>query len=87
MAVIEDELPDLVLLDYMMPIMNGQQFCHAKSQIPRLSHIPVVMMSASGNLVKVMDACETQGYMSKPMDLHIVVKMVNHFLDSNELPA
>lgn len=76
----DHELPDLVLLDFMMPIMNGQEFCRAKAQIPRLANIPVVMMTASGNLMNVMDEVETEGYMSKPMDLLTVVKMVKHFL-------
>ena len=80
MAVADYELPDLVLLDYMMPVMNGRDFCLAKSKIPRLAHIPVVMMTASGNLIKVMDNCDSEGYMSKPMDLNTVVKMVKHFL-------
>ena len=84
MAVADHELPDLVLLDYMMPVMNGRDFCQAKSKIPRLAHIPVVMMTASGNLIKVMDNCDSEGYMSKPMDLNTVVKMVKHFLYPND---
>ena len=79
-ATPDQELPDLVLLDYMMPLMNGQDFCQAKSLDPRLASIPVVMMTAGGNLVNVMDLCPTEGYMSKPMDLDTVVKMVKHFL-------
>lgn len=81
------ELPDLILLDFMMPIMNGQEFCIEKSKIPRLAHIPVVMMTAGGNLVNVMDKIdqEADGYMSKPMDDETMVKMVKYFLDS--MPA
>lgn len=77
------DLPDLILLDYMMPIMNGQEFCKEKAQTERLVHIPVVMMTASGNLVNVMDKIDSNahGYISKPMDDMTIVNMVRHFLE------
>ena len=79
----DQDLPDLILLDFMMPIMNGQEFCKEKAKLPRLSHIPVVMMTASGNLVNVMDKIDSSanGYMSKPMDDETIVNMVTHFID------
>jgi DNA-binding response OmpR family regulator len=79
-ALTEDDLPDLVLLDFMMPVMNGQDFCEKKAKIARLSQIPVVMMTASGNLVNVMERIHTGGYISKPMDIETVVKMVKEAL-------
>lgn len=85
-ATNDTELPDLILLDYMMPIMNGQEFYREKMKIERLAKIPVVVMTAGGNLVNVMDKIEsaTMGYMSKPMDDETIIKMVSHFL--NQLP-
>lgn len=80
----DSELPDLVLLDYMMPVMNGKDFFLQKKSDPRISDIPVVMMTANGNLVNVMENVETTGYMSKPMDYETVVKMVKHFLDHHD---
>jgi len=77
------DLPDLILLDFMMPIMNGQEFCKEKAKTERLAHIPVVMMTAGGNLVNVMDKIDSNAdaYMSKPMDDSTIVNMVRHFLD------
>jgi DNA-binding response OmpR family regulator len=82
-AMRDEDLPDLILLDYQMPIMNGQEFCHEKARTPRFANIPVVMMTAGGNLVNVMDKLQAgaDGYMSKPMDDETIVKMVRHFLD------
>lgn len=82
-ATPDTDLPDLILLDFMMPIMNGQEFCKEKAKIERLAHIPVVMMTASGNLVNVMDKIDSNanGYMSKPMDDTTIVNMVRHFLN------
>lgn len=81
----DPELPDLVLLDYMMPVMNGADFHHGLKEDPRLANIPVVMMTANGNLVSVMEKVEEAGaFMSKPMDYDTVVKMVKHFLGPEE---
>jgi DNA-binding response OmpR family regulator len=85
-ATPDQDLPDLILLDFMMPIMNGQEFCKEKAKLTRLAHIPVVMMTAGGNLVNVMDKIDSNanGYMSKPMDDTTIVNMVRHFL--NHMP-
>lgn len=84
-SVPDSELPDLVLLDYMMPVMNGKEFFLQKEMNPRLADIPVVMMTANGNLTNVMEHVESAGgYMSKPMDYETVVKMVKHFLDGDD---
>lgn len=76
------ELPDLVLLDYMMPVMNGADFHQGLRLDPRLAEIPVVMMTANGNLINVMEKVESAGaFMAKPVDYDTVVKMVKHFLE------
>ena len=82
-ATIDIELPDLILLDFMMPIMNGQEFCREKSKIKRLSHIPVVMMTAGGNLVNVMDKIDqnAEAYMSKPLDDYTIISLVQQILE------
>lgn len=86
-SVPESELPDLVLLDFMMPVMNGQEFFRRKASFPRIAKIPVVMMTANGNLVNVMDQMEAAGgFMAKPMDYETVVKMVRHFLPDETAP-
>lgn len=39
--------PDVILLDLLMPVMNGWQFCQEKQRDPALARIPVVAMSAA----------------------------------------
>lgn len=41
------ELPDVILLDLLMPVMNGWQFCEERKRDPRLVAIPVIAMSAA----------------------------------------
>jgi CheY-like chemotaxis protein len=40
-------VPRLILLDLLMPVMNGWQFCSAKQADPTLAHIPVIALSAA----------------------------------------
>ncbi len=82
LATSDEKLPDLILLDYMMPVMSGDAFCNMMAQHPRLASIPVVMMTAGGNLIKLMDTVDQSavGYLSKPMDIHSVLSMIEHFL-------
>jgi two-component system chemotaxis response regulator CheY len=43
------ELPGAILLDLMMPVMDGIDFCKTKHEDPRISNIPVLLMTAAGN--------------------------------------
>ncbi len=82
--IVDSELPDLILLDFMMPVMNGQEFCKEKAKNSRLAPIPVVMMTAGGNLISLMDKVDqgANGYMSKPMDEDTIINTVKYFLYS-----
>jgi CheY-like chemotaxis protein len=43
-----DELPDMILLDMMMPVMDGWGFLHNRRPDPRLAAIPVILMTGLG---------------------------------------
>lgn len=60
--------PSVILLDYQMPVMNGQQFLAARHRIPRLRDTPVVVLSAWTRewAGARLDAIEV---LSKPVDL------------------
>jgi DNA-binding response OmpR family regulator len=57
--------PDVVLLDLMMPGMNGWEFCAQRKGDPELASIPVIVLSALGR-VQGIDAA---GYLQKPFEL------------------
>jgi CheY-like chemotaxis protein len=56
--------PDLVLLDLMMPVMNGWEFLHEKSRDDDLSRVPVVVVTANPDPV---EADNVKAVMQKPV--------------------
>lgn len=46
LEIVKQDSPDIVLLDVMMPGMDGYEVCHTIKSDPETSHIPVVMVSA-----------------------------------------
>lgn len=57
--------PCLVLLDLMMPVMNGEDFLRRVRQNPALDVIPVIIVTASGR----MPLPGTQGILKKPFEI------------------
>lgn len=59
--------PDLILLDLLMPVMNGWQFIKAQKRDPRLLYIPVVVISAEDSGKRKAAALGADGYLPKPI--------------------
>jgi CheY-like chemotaxis protein len=59
--------PDLVLLDLMMPVMNGWEFLHEKSRDDDLNAVPVLVVSANPPAGVLED--NVRGVMRKPVQL------------------
>jgi len=57
----------VILLDLMMPVMNGWQFREIQSRDPRLSEIPVVVVTAAGAREQIAPI-EADAWLSKPVD-------------------
>jgi CheY-like chemotaxis protein len=61
--------PDLILLDLMMPVMDGGAFLAECQQSPALATIPVVIFSAYGAPSAVAAPGQVVGYLKKPLRL------------------
>lgn len=59
------ESPDLIILDLMMPRMNGREFLKRRSNNPAISTIPVIAVSAGHMIYKIEHA---DAFLSKPLD-------------------
>jgi CheY-like chemotaxis protein len=62
-----DHKPCVILLDLMMPVMNGWQFREAQQQDPGLASIPVVVITAAGPRQEI-PPISADGWLSKPVD-------------------
>jgi len=75
--------PDLILLDFVMPKMNGYQVCRALGESAELKDVPVVLMSAKGDqvgerFVKVMGIVD---YITKPFSPEAITAVVQHTIE------
>ena len=66
-ALREDSRTCVILLDLMMPVMNGWQFRSAQTNDPELSKIPVVVVTAAGARDQI-PAIDADAWLSKPVD-------------------
>jgi CheY-like chemotaxis protein len=60
---------NLILLDLMMPVMNGWDFRRKQKAIPAVAGIPVVLMSAGARLTAATGELDAVGYVSKPVEV------------------
>lgn len=77
---VREKRPDLILLDFVMPRMNGYQFCRELTADAKLRDIPVILMSAKGDqvgerFVKVMGIVD---YITKPFSPEAITAVVQH---------
>ena len=69
--------PCVILLDLMMPVMDGWQFRREQVQDQALAGIPVIVVSAAGrDRISEIDASD---YLSKPVDLEQLLERVTRY--------
>jgi CheY-like chemotaxis protein len=69
-------LPNLVLLDATMPVMNGWEFLAARSNEPELAAIPVIMLSAAATGAEQRAAQFKVQLVRKPIDIEQLLAIV-----------
>ena len=65
--------PSVILLDLMLPIMDGWEFRRLQKLDAEIASIPVVIMSAVGKAISGIDA---HGYVEKPIDLGVLLQVL-----------
>lgn len=71
--------PDLILLDLMLPVMDGWQFLNEQRARPALAQIPVVLLSGERDLEVHARELAVAGYIQKPPDLEGLLAAVRRF--------
>ena len=88
-AACRQHLPELVLLDIMLPGMDGLEILHRLREDPATKHVPVMMLSAKGtefDKVSGLDA-GADDYLAKPFGMMELVSRVNALLRRAASPA
>ena len=77
LAMIRDDgvKPSLVLLDLMMPVMDGYQFLQNQAEDPWLAEVPVVLVTAQRPARKLAFSA-VRGVIEKPLDLRSLLSVV-----------
>lgn len=73
-------LPSLVLLDLLMPGMNGWQLCEVMHADPVLAEIPIVALTATASMdPESLHLADVADWIAKPFDLEQVLEVIRPF--------
>ncbi len=73
---LRERKPDLILLDLMMPVMNGWQFREKQRADEQFAAIPVLVISADASAGQEAAALGAKGFMQKPIELEVLLASV-----------
>lgn len=75
--------PKLILLDLMMPVMDGWQFLDERQKKPSVAAVPVVVLSANGSFTGGGDST---GFMRKPVGVKPLLALIASYCTSSPPP-
>lgn len=75
--------PDLILLDLMLPLMDGYKVCKMLKMDRRYKDIPVIMLTAKAGSVDEVEGYQSgaDAYIKKPFDLEALSSVVEEMLE------
>lgn len=83
LSVLDLHTPDLIILDVMMPGMDGIELCRVMRERPDTATLPILILSARGDAKSVMNGMDAGAtdYLPKPILHHDLVAKVRRMLD------
>lgn len=78
--------PDLILLDIMMPELNGLQLCKMVRSDPKMNNIPIIFLTARGEVEDRIEGLESGGddYVAKPFNTKELLLRVGKILNRSQ---
>ena len=73
--------PDIILLDIMMPILDGWGFWQATRSLDTLSQVPIVIVSADSSMPDKATEAEVPAYLHKPFDVEDLLLTIQKLLE------
>lgn len=79
-------IPDIVVSDIMMPIMNGITMCKMLKEDVRTSHIPIILLTAKDSLQDKEEGYQVgaDSYLTKPFSATLLHSRINNLLESRK---
>ncbi|WP_169306824.1 response regulator transcription factor [Pedobacter polaris] len=74
--LLDSQLPDLIVMDVMLPDGNGMDECRELKESSSLKHIPLLLMSAHAQSHLVISECPADGFIAKPFDIYDFIDRV-----------
>jgi two-component system cell cycle response regulator DivK len=77
-------IPDLIILDVYLPMMNGDEVTKILKKNDELKHIPVILITANAMaLDERVKECGADGYLTKPFEPEELIGIVKKFLGNS----
>jgi len=78
------DIPDLLILDMVMPVLNGIQVLRTMQETHKLAHVPVIACTAVGDNSVVTEILKygVKDYIKKPIQPDAVIKRIRAVMDS-----
>jgi CheY-like chemotaxis protein len=88
MEFIEELMPDLIILDMLLPDVGGPNICKRIKKNRKTRMIPVVLVSAypKEQIETTAKSCDANGYLTKPYDIQVFVNYIKQFTKDNYTP-
>ena len=82
LSIIEQSKPDLILLDIVMPKMNGLTVCRIMKENPETKHIPIVFISAKTQKADIDEALKlgAEEYIIKPFNHEEIKSVIKKYI-------
>lgn len=83
LKIILDKMPDMIICDVMMPNMDGFELCRMVKQDIRISHIPIILLTAKAgeeNKYKGLEA-GAEDYIAKPFNMEMLSLKVSRIIE------
>lgn len=77
-----EEGPDLILMDVIMPNMDGFSACREMRKLPKLQHVPIILVTSRGEPWNIQTgfASGCSDYLTKPIDGRELLNLVSTYL-------
>ncbi|HLP46811.1 MAG TPA: response regulator [Candidatus Kapabacteria bacterium] len=89
LQAIHEQVPDLILMDLLLPRMHGFDICQAVKKEPQLQHIPIIIMTSVYK--KVMDKIQDKRmgvneFIEKPLDFPVLLEKIERLTGAGHKP-